>query len=115
MLDATDEVKEALFGPLEESVKKCLCRKEDILLRREKEKLLAVFVETDRKGAQVIRRRIEEEIKNFLGPGGDPAPVIKVGVATYPEEAVGKRELFQLAKERLMGEKNELEKDIDCG
>jgi len=28
---------------------------------------------------------------------------------------VGKRELFQLAKERLMVEKNELEKDIDCG
>jgi GGDEF domain-containing protein len=115
MLDARDEVKEALLAPLEERVKKCLCRREDILLRREKEMLLAAFVETDREGAQVIRRRIEEEIKNFLGSGANPAPAIKVGVATYPEEAVGKKELFQLAKRRLMGEKNELEKDTDRG
>ena len=111
VLDEKDEVKEALLARLEERVRKCLCRKADILLRRQKEKLLAAFCEADQKGAQVILRRIEEEIKDFLCPGGGPPPVIKVGAATYPEEALCKRELFRLAKRRLMGGKDESEKD----
>jgi GGDEF domain-containing protein len=112
--DPREEVQEALLARLEERVKKCLCRKADVLLRREKESLLAAFCEADQKGAQVILRRIEEEIKDFLCSGGEPAPVIKVGAATYPEEALCKRELFRLAKKRLMGGENEPEEDPDC-
>jgi signal transduction histidine kinase/GGDEF domain-containing protein len=109
--DPREEVQDALLARLEERVKKCLCRKADVLLRREKEKLLAAFCECDQKGARVILRRIEEEMKNLLGSGGEPPPVIKVGAATYPEEALCKRELFRLAKRRLMGGKDESEKD----
>jgi GGDEF domain-containing protein len=108
----TNEMKEALLSQLEERVKKCLCRKADILLKREKEKLLAAFCTTDRNGAQVILGRIKENIRGFLLSSGDQPPVVNIGVATYPEEVQCKRELFRLAKKRLKDEKNELENDI---
>jgi GGDEF domain-containing protein len=82
-------------------VKQCLCRKADILLRREKEKILAALCEANLTGAQVIRKRIEVEIQNY--PVESQEVVIKVGTATYPEEAHSKAELFRLAKERLGG------------
>ena len=101
VLDQGGEVKEDLLSTLEESVKQCLCRKADILLKREKEKILAAFCETNLEGSQVIRRRIEEGIqKHLLEAGGTPV-LIKVGSATYPEEALSKSELFRLARERI--------------
>ena len=103
VLNETVEVKDALLEQLEEKVKHCLCRKADILLRREKEKILAALCEANLKGAQVIRQRFEEEInKHPLENHGAPV-TIKVGTATYPEEALSKAELFRLAKERLGG------------
>jgi signal transduction histidine kinase len=97
------EVKEALLDQLEEKVKQCLCRKADILLRREKEKILAALCEANLKGAQVIRQRIGEEIQEHLFEGQMKPMILKVGTATYPEEALSKSELFRLAKERLGG------------
>jgi GGDEF domain-containing protein len=88
---------------LEEKVKKSLYRKADIVVRREKEKILAVICEADFNGAQVIRQRIEEEIQKQFVKGRDNPLVIKLGVATYPEEALSKRELFRKAKEQLRG------------
>lgn len=101
--DERGEVKEALLDRLEEKVKQCLCRKADLLLRREKEKILAVLCEANLKGAQVIRQRIQEGIQKHPIEGQDATVVIKVGMATYPEEALSKAELFRLAKERLGG------------
>ncbi len=101
VLEEKGEVKEALLDRLEMKVKQCLCRKADILLRREKEKILAALCEANLKGAQVIRQRIEMEIKRYPIEGHEA--VIKVGTATYPEEALSKAELFRLAKERLGG------------
>jgi GGDEF domain-containing protein len=72
-------------------------------LRREKEKILAALCEANLKGAQVIRQRIQEEIRKRPAEGQDATVVIKVGMATYPEEALSKAELFRLAKERLGG------------
>ncbi len=101
VLDQGGEVKEALLSELEESVKQCLCRKADILLKREKEKILAALCEANLEGSQVIRRRIEEGIqKRLLEAGGAPV-LIRVGSATYPEEASSKSELFRLARERI--------------
>jgi GGDEF domain-containing protein len=88
---------------LEEKVKQCLCRKADITLRREKEKILAVLCEADLKGAQIVRQRIEGEIQKCAMDWKDRSPMIKVGMATYPEEALSKRDLFRKAKERLGG------------
>ena len=103
VLDERAEAKDALFDQLEEKVKKCLYRKSDIMLRREKEKILSVICEADLKGAQVIRQRIEGEIQKHCIKGRDNPPVIKLGVATYPEEALSKRELFRRAKGQLRG------------
>jgi signal transduction histidine kinase len=103
VLDERGEVTSALLDHLEEEIKQCLCRKADILLRREKEKILAALCEADLKGAQVIRRRIEEGIQKRSVERQEADVVIKVGTATYPEEALSKAELFRLAKERLGG------------
>jgi signal transduction histidine kinase/GGDEF domain-containing protein len=97
------EVKGALLDQLEEKVKQCLCRKADITLRREKEKILAVLCEADLKGAQIVRQRIKGEIQKFAMNWKDRSPIIKVGMATYPAEALSKRDLFRKAKERLGG------------
>jgi signal transduction histidine kinase len=103
VLDEGGEVKEVLLDRLEMKVKKCLCRKADILLRREKEKILAALCEANLKGAQVILQRIELEIQEYPIEGQGAAAVIKVGTATYPDEVLSKAELFRLAKERLRG------------
>jgi signal transduction histidine kinase/GGDEF domain-containing protein len=103
VLDEGREVKEALLDQLEEKIKQCLCRKADILLRREKEKILAALCEANLTGAQVIRQRIEEEIQKHPLESREALILIKVGIATYPEEAPSKAELFRLAKERLGG------------
>jgi len=97
------EKKDALFDHLEEQVKKCLYRKPDVILRREREGILAVICEADLRGAQVVRYRIEEEIQKAFVKGKVNPPIIKVGVATYPEEALSKRDLFRKAKDQLRG------------
>jgi len=101
ILDQANEVNGALLDQLEEGIRKCLCRKADILLRQKKQKILAAFCEADLKGTQVILQRIEGVIEKNLMHGWDLKPVIKVGTATYPDEALTKRELFGKAKERL--------------
>ena len=103
VLDEGGEMEEAVLSKLEENVKQCLCRKADILIRREKEKILAAICEANLKGAQVIRQRIEEGIQKHPFETGGTSARIKVGTATYPDEALSKAELFRLAKERLGG------------
>ncbi len=103
VLDEGGEVKEAALNKLEESVRQCLCRKADTLLRREKDKVLAALCGVNLEGAQVIRRRIEEGVQKHSFETGEAPVPIKMGTATYPEEAVSKEELFRLAKERLGG------------
>jgi two-component system, sensor histidine kinase and response regulator len=100
--DQQGEMTGDLLDQLEGRVKKCFCRKTDEVLRRKTEKLVAVFCEADQKGGQAIQRRIEEEFRpNPLKP--DEPWHIKIGFATYPDEALSKRELFAKSKERLRG------------
>jgi signal transduction histidine kinase len=103
VLDQGGEVKDALLSQLEKNIKQCLWRKADILLKREREKILAAFCGANLEGSRVIRRRIEEGIQNRPFEPGGTSVLIKVGSATYPEEALSKEELFKLAKERLGG------------
>jgi signal transduction histidine kinase/GGDEF domain-containing protein len=105
VLDSRAEEKEALINQLEDLARQSLCRKSDVILRREKEKIIAALCGVDLKGAQVIRQRIEGEIQKQFILGRDTPPIIKVGTATYPDEALSKKDLFQKAKERLRGEK----------
>ena len=91
------------LNQLEETLKKCFVRKGDILFKRERDNIWAALCEADLKGAQVIRQRIEGEIQKHFMEGGDQSLVIKVGTASYPEEAITKRELFRRAKTQLRG------------
>jgi signal transduction histidine kinase len=97
--------KDALGEQIEKEMKKCLCRKSDILLRREREKLWVAICETDRKGAEVIRSRIEENLRKIPPADLLLPPVLKIGAATYPDEALSKRELFRKAKNELRNQK----------
>ena len=112
VVDSRAEEKETLINQIEDLARQSLCRKSDIVLRREKEKIIAALCGVDQKGAQVIRQRIEGEIQKQFILGRDTPPFIQVGTATYPEEALSKKDLFQKAKERLRGE-NEPNQDPD--
>jgi hypothetical protein len=101
LLDQEGNAKESFLDQLEEQVRKSLCRKGDMVLRREREKILAALCEADLKGAQVIRHRIEEETQKHLMGSRDKPPILKVGAATFPEEVLSKRDLFRRAKEKL--------------
>lgn len=97
------KAQDTQLDQIEKMLKKCFCRKGDILFRREHDDIWAAFCQADLKGAQVIRQRIESEIQKHLIEGWDHPTVIKVGTATYPEEAFSKRELFRRAKKQLRG------------
>jgi len=103
VVDSRAEEKEVLINQIEDLARQSLCRKSDVVLRREKEKIIAALCGVDQKGAQVIRQRIEGEIKKQFILGRDTPPIIQVGTATYPDEARSKKDLFQKAKERLGG------------
>jgi signal transduction histidine kinase/GGDEF domain-containing protein len=101
--DDQPEMKEVILEQLEDRVKRCLCRKADIMLKREKDKILAALCEADLQGAGVIRQRLEEVVQKVFVKGSDASRLIHIGAATYPEEALSKRDLFRKAKERLGG------------
>jgi GGDEF domain-containing protein len=103
VMDERGEVKDALLDPLEEKVKQCLWRSSDITLRRSREKILVAICGTDLKGAQAIQQRIEEKVLKPFAKDFDPPPIVKMGAATYPEEALSEKELFTMAQERLRG------------
>jgi signal transduction histidine kinase/GGDEF domain-containing protein len=98
------EIEDDLLKQLEMRVRQCLCRKGDILLRRRQEKILVALCEADLKGVQAIRQRMEEDVQKNPIKGFDGPLTIKIGVATFPEEALSKKELFRKAKEQLRRE-----------
>ncbi|OGP73225.1 MAG: hypothetical protein A2V86_13390 [Deltaproteobacteria bacterium RBG_16_49_23] len=101
LADRKKEIEDDLMKKLETRIKQTLCRKGDILLKRKQEKVLVALCETNLKGARAIRQRMEEEINKIPIIAPDGALVIKIGTATFPEEALSKRDLFRMAKEEL--------------
>jgi len=101
MLCEGAEVEDSQLDKLEDKLKQCLNRKTDIVVRLGRAKILAALCEADLEGAQVIRQRIDEEFKKYSIEGHVESLFIKVGMATYPEEAISKRELFRKAKDYL--------------
>jgi len=98
------EIEDDLLKELEMRIRQSLCRKGDILLRRKAEKILVALCEADAKGVQAIRQRMEEDVQKNPIKGPDGPWAIKIGVATFPEEGLSKRELFRKAKEQLRRE-----------
>jgi two-component sensor histidine kinase len=99
------DVNEAIFELMGEKVKKCLWRNSDITLKLGDEYILAAICEADLKGAQAIEHRVNEKVLKDLNDGCNPSPVIRMGKATYPEEALSEEELLRMAQERLRGNK----------
>ena len=102
-MDQGAELNDAALDRLEEQVKKSLRREGDIVVRVNGEKQLAAFCEADLKGARAIRQRIEKEVRGNSTTRQDASPVIRVGMASYPDEVSSNNELFKQAKERLGG------------
>ncbi len=103
VLHQSAEKRDILLEQLEEKMNKSFYRNSDIALIHEREKILAAICEADLKGARVIRKRIEELAQKHLMKGRDSSPAMKMGMATYPDEALSKRELFRTAKKRMRG------------
>lgn len=101
IIDAPGEEKEVILPELEKIARESICRKSDIILRREKEKILAALLEVDKKGAEVVRGRFQENIQKKLATQWQPPPKIAIGIANFPEDARSPRELFQRAQEDL--------------
>lgn len=101
LADQKQETGEDALMQLEVRIRQSLCRKGDILLRGKQEKIFVALCETDTKGVQAIRQRMEEELHKNPITGPDGPWAIMIGFATFPEEASTKRELFGKAKERL--------------
>ena len=100
-VNRSKDTKDDLLNQLEIRIKQCLCRKGDMLLRRQQGKIWVALCEADLKGVQAVRQRIEENMQKNPVLGPDGPIVIKIGAATFPEEAISKRELFRKAKEQL--------------
>ncbi len=101
IIDPPGADKEIILPELEKIAQESICRKSDIILRREKEKILAALLEVDKKGAEVVRGRFQENIQKKLAAQWQPPPKIAIGIATFPEDALSPRELFQRAQEDL--------------
>lgn len=101
IIDSQGGEKEAILGELEKIGRESIYRKSDIILCREKEKILTVLLGADKKGAQVVKERFWENIQKNLEAKWQPLPKIAIGIATFPEEALSPRELFQKAQEDL--------------
>ncbi|MBS3906826.1 MAG: response regulator [Syntrophaceae bacterium] len=101
LADQKKEIEDGLLKDLEMRIRQSLRRKGDILLRRRQEKILVALCEADAKGVRAIRQRMEEDVQKNPIKGFDGPLIIKIGVATFPEETLSKRELFRKAKEQL--------------
>lgn len=98
------EIEDDSLAQLENRIRQSFCRKGDILLRRKGENILVALCEADAKGVHAIRQRMEEDIQKGPIKGPDGTMTVKIGVATFPEEALSKGELFRKAKEQLRRE-----------
>ncbi len=112
ILGAQDEEKETIVNRLEDLARESLCRKTDVVIRREKDKIVAALCGVDLQGARVIRERLEGAIQKQFLAGRETPLMIPVGTATYPDDGLSQKDLFRKAKDRL-GEKNEPGEDPD--
>lgn len=100
---------------VEEGVKKWFCRRSDQIISHKHERWMVALCHADLKGALTIRKRIEEALKGNGSPVGNLSSMVRIGFATYPEEATSKRDLFRIAKGRLRRQEHEHQEDSDRG
>lgn len=103
IVDSQGMEKELILPELEKIARESFCRKSDIILMREKEKILAALLGVDKAGAKVVRGRFQENIQKKFARPWPPPPTVAIGLATFPEDAHSPRELFQKAQEDLQG------------
>ncbi len=101
IVDSRGEEKDLILPELEKIAKESICRKSDIILVREREKILAALLGVDKGGAQIVRERLQENIAEKLSTKWQPPPQVAMGIASFPEDALSARELYQKAQEDL--------------
>jgi len=117
VMDQRAKVRDALVGQLEEKVKRSLYREADIVVRGGDPKLLAALCEADLKGAQVIRRRIEEQIQRHPVKGRATPPAIssQSGDGHLPRRCCFRRGTVRESQRTSGRVRNEHEEDFICG
>jgi diguanylate cyclase (GGDEF)-like protein len=89
-----------LLEALQKVLKGMVLRQADIVIHYKQGEIFVVLCENEKRGAEIIKSRIKNQIREFSGDSLKQIlkkSVIGVGVATYPEEASSQRELFQKA------------------
>jgi len=103
--DAQKALKE-----LESSVKQSLYHPADLFISHKKGEILVIICETQKIGADVICRRIEQNAGKILSPLCEDLQTplrFRFGVAVYPDDAQTQRELFRTALAMARGEARE--------
>jgi len=109
---ATDRILEDVENVLKETVR----GKTDIIVGIKKNKSVVILSEVNSKGAIIIKNRIlkalvEHEFSTQEGKHIDV--IIKLGIATYPDDATTKEELISKATEDMKRRKHHGQ-DINC-
>lgn len=90
----------AVLSQVKDAIRTSLHRTGDVVTQRSDNDLLVVFCETEKHGAQSICRRLKERIVQRLQQhAGAPEQDIRIriGCATYPQDADNQRDLFRQA------------------
>ena len=68
-------------------------------------KVVGITAGADKKGAEAIMQRINRSLEKYKIAGKDVKIRVKMGTASYPDEAITKEELLNTAEGRALGEK----------
>ncbi len=101
------ETVNRILHELEEKVRETVRVPKDVVSRFRKGEIIVVLAETERKGAEIIRKRIEEKLGTWSFSGSDGRKIetrVRFGISTYPEESVSEGELLTKAEEELAGD-----------
>ncbi|MBI5182506.1 MAG: response regulator [Nitrospirae bacterium] len=79
-------------------------RKDDMCIYKDME-IVGVLAGTDKKGGESMMSRIKGLLKEDRFTEKGIKLSVKIGMAFYPEDAVSKEELLQIAERRALGEK----------
>jgi diguanylate cyclase (GGDEF)-like protein len=95
-----------ILEQLEASVKSSIYREADVFVSHKKGEILVVICETERKGAEIVCSRIQQNLGN-LSKRLSRDVQFHCGIATYPDDAENQRELFKKALAQARGEEYE--------
>ncbi len=112
MIENTNDLKKSLneeeYKKVVEDIERLF--KNDLRGRKDavciyKEKIVGITAGADKKGAEAIMQRIKRSLEKYKITEKDININVKLGTASYPDEAITKEELLNTAEGRALGEK----------